>query len=106
MSSNYTEEFRQEAIQMAINSNDTQKEVAERLGVNPVNLKNWIYNYRRKKKLENPCEFKITNKNQDPSNPESISLQDYAKLQRENARLIQERDILKKAMAYFVEVPK
>jgi len=86
----YTQEFKSEAINMAVNSDLSLSEVASNLGLNYKTLYNWVKG----------------------SMPESSSTQagkgkikelesEVRALRRDLKRARQERDILKKAAAYF-----
>ena len=87
----YTEEFKNEAINMSITSDLTVSEIAQNLGVNYKTLYNWV-------------------KNAMPQAPSTQAGKDKVKaleaeiksLKRELTRTRQECEILKKAAAYFV----
>jgi len=83
----YTDEFREEAARQVIQNNYSIKETAERLGVHPSSLKNWVKQYN------NPQAFQ----QQQSSNDE------IKRLKAELKRVTEERDILKKAAAYFAK---
>ena len=96
--SKHTREFRDSAIQLVLNSDEEIKDLAEDLGVNPKTLYNWVYNYKRENNLQtNHRSKKINSSSNDPANEELI------RLRKENRLLRQERDILKKATAYFAK---
>lgn len=101
--SKYTPEFRQEAVRMVLEEGQRQTDVAKRLGITESSINNWVYNERRRRREAGliPGSTSVTS-----TTGFQPSLEDYRKLERENRRLQQERDILKKAMAYFVELPK
>jgi transposase len=42
--SRYPDEFRHEAVQMALSSSDSSASIARRLGVNETTLRNWVAN--------------------------------------------------------------
>ncbi len=88
----YTEEFRIEAVKQVTKNGYSIKDTAERLGVHPESLRSWI------KRLESPKAIK-KHKELDSSNEE------IKKLQKELKRVTEERDILKKAAAYFANNP-
>jgi transposase len=88
----YDEEFRQEAIRLSINSGKSSAEVARELGISVNTLNNWRRQARLKHQLPTPDH-------------ESIE-QQLKRLHKENEQLKQERDILKKAMAYFAQPPQ
>ncbi len=81
----YTEEFRQEAAKQVINNSYPIKEVAQRLGVHQDSLRTWVDRYK------SPQEFE----KQQTSNDE------IKRLRAQLKRVTEERDILKKAAAYF-----
>jgi transposase len=93
--SKHTREFRDSAIQLVLNSDEEIKDLAEDLGVNPKTLYNWVYNYKRENNLHSNHKNKTSNI--DNTNEELI------RLRKENRLLRQERDILKKATAYFAK---
>jgi len=84
----YSEEFRIEAVKQVTKNGYSINDTAERLGVHPDSLRNWI------KRLESPEAIK-KHKLQDESQAE------IKKLQKELKRVTEERDILKKAAVYF-----
>lgn len=86
----YTAEFKLEAVKQIIEKGHSATEVASRLGV-PVGL---LYNWSRK--LKGP----------DKQRMEDVkALQaEMTKLKAELRRTTEERDILKKAAAYFAKV--
>lgn len=83
----YDAAFKERAVKLAIES-DSPGEVAKNLGVNRRTLYGWIKRYHQ-------------------GGPESTQVNDehvfdeVKRLRKENARLKEERDILKKAAAYF-----
>ena len=84
----YSEEFRIEAVKQVTKNGYSITDTAQRLGVHPDSLRNWI------KRLESPAaveQHKI----------EDASLAEIKKLQKELKRVTEERDILKKAAVYF-----
>ncbi len=84
----YTTEFKLDAVRLALSSEKSQAQVARDLGINEASLYNWISQYRGDV-LDNPHSL----------SPE----QELAALKKENAQLKQEREILKKAAAYFAK---
>lgn len=95
--SKHTREFRDSAIQLVLNSNEEIKVIAEDLGVNPKTLYNWVYNYKKDNNLTS-----YQRSNTKISSKES-SEEELRRLRKENRLLKQERDILKKATAYFAK---
>jgi len=84
----YTTEFKRDAVRLALSSENSQVQVARDLGINQASLYNWISQYRGEVL--------------DSSNTLSPE-QELAALKKENAQLKQEREILKKAAAYFAK---
>ena len=83
----YPPEFRREAVQM-LRSGRTPRELAQSLGVSEQTLRNW----RRQSEADRRERTDV------PTSPE---LEELRQLRRENARLKQERDLLKRAAAFF-----
>lgn len=48
----YSKEFKEAAIKMVIESNETAADVARKLGINSGTLRHWISRWRRSEKLE------------------------------------------------------
>ena len=86
----YSEEFKKAAVEQVIAQRHTVTSVAERLGVGYDTLRKWVElaRYNADKSLV-PAHLP----------PE----QHIRELEKENARLRTERDILKKAAAYFAK---
>ena len=84
----YTKEFKIDAVKLALSSDKSTAEIARDLGINSNSLYNWVTKYRGQV-LENSNTM----------TPE----QELAALKKENAQLKQEREILKKAAAYFAK---
>ena len=83
----FTQEYRDEAVLMVIQSQRPIAQVARELGINEGTLVTWVSKYRS----EHPVA-------------EELSLPDRAKLkelERENRELRLMNDFLKKAAAYF-----
>ena len=87
----YTDEFKIEAIKQVTERGYSVKEVANRLGVNSNSLYNWM------RKFDEPKPRDINNQDLQAEN---------AKLKAELRRIKEERDILKKAAAYFANDPE
>ena len=85
----YDIEFKQSSAKLAVESDWSIAETAKALGVNENTLHGWVKKYG-----------KIATKRLPQSNLERLE-QENAQLRKENVRLKQERDILKKATAYF-----
>ena len=90
--SRYPYEFRHEAVQMALATSDSSASVARRLGVNETTLRNWVAN-----ELAEQARA---------ANPLSVSpseFEELRRLRREVAELRVEKEILRKAAAYFAQ---
>jgi transposase len=92
----YTSEFKRESVKIAVSSNKSIALVAKELGVNPKTLYSWV---SQSMKIKKSVTSKISTTN---------SKHRYQELERENDKLKKdlkraqmERDILKKAAAYF-----
>ncbi len=84
----YSVEFKRSAIALVAAQTHTIEQAAESLGVSKDTLKYWVKEHRRKHGPLNPIE-------------ETDLRAQLKELQRQNERLTLERDILKKAAAYF-----
>ncbi len=87
--SNFTQEFKKEAVELLRSSGKTSLEIAKDLGVNRDNLLRW----NRELEDEERKTGTVT------INPEDID--EIKKLKKEMTILKQERDILKKALGIF-----
>ena len=83
----YPPEFRREAVQM-LRAGRTPRELAESLGVSEQTLRNW----RRQDQVD---------RHERDDGLTSDEREELRRLRRENARLKQERDLLKRAAAFF-----
>jgi transposase len=87
-SKRYTEEFKAEAAKQVIDLGRPVREVAERLGVSSYTLYEWV-KIRRKDPGLDLADRSLAAENR--------------RLQAELKRVTEERDILKKAAAYFAK---
>ena len=87
---NFTKEFRREAVRLSRESGRTIRQVAEDLGVGMSTLSKW---------RSAAVEREATPPSADPH-------KELARLRRENEILRQERDLLKKATAFFAAETK
>jgi transposase len=85
----YTAEFRESAVKLATESDKPVAQTARDLGINENTLHTWIDKYKR------PLEA-----NRAVRTDEHL-YEELKRLKKENARLTEERDLLKKAAAYF-----
>lgn len=106
-SSKYAKEFRDSTVQLVINSNEPANKIAKDIGVNEKTLYNWIREYKQKSNCSiDLAEKTITLKDGNSigkSNLKESLEEENRRLRAENKILTQERDILKKATAYFAK---
>ncbi len=82
----FTPEFKREAVRLSYESGRTVEEIAEDLGIGKSTLTTW-----RRQLRDVESDERIADPNED----------ELTRLRRENRILRQERDILKKATAFF-----
>ena len=87
----FTREFEDEAVRLVRTSGRTQRAVAEDLGIGLSTLVRWI-SRSRDRQIEHP-----------PAAREEDVVAELKRLRRENGILRQERDILKRATAFFAK---
>jgi transposase len=87
----YTREFRQEAVKLVVEDKVSCREVAQRLSLSPSTLAYWIKAYKEGKLGD-------VGKTQKPLTEFEMKL---ARMKKELVEVKMERDILKKAAAYF-----
>jgi|SRR6056297_695485 len=91
---NYSKEFKLNAVKMVTEEGRRAAEVARDLGIS----ENLIYNWKRAYLEEEQQAFRGKGK--------MTAKEEYIrKIERENKRLKDERDILKKAAAFFAKEP-
>ena len=88
----YTAEFKEDAVNLVIEHGYSCAEVGRRLGINPNNVNRWVNLYREQH------EYSAQGK---PS-PQDMQAE-IRRLRKENRRLHMEREILKKAAAFFAK---
>jgi transposase len=87
----YPKEFKDEACRLVTEQGYTQRQAAQQLGVNPLTLKDWLEQRR-------PAALDATIPDSDDPNVLKAQVRE---LQRRVRRLEAEKDILKKATAFF-----
>ena len=97
--SKYTKEFRNETVQLILNSEKSAMQIAKDLGINDKTIYNWIKVYKKENNITTPIDEA---KNQSKFSQQEL-LAELKQLRAENKLLKQERDILKKATAYFAK---
>ncbi len=90
----FSKEFKIEAVRLITEGGRTGAEVARELGISVNLVYAWKARYRE------DCENAFPGKGHLPADQEEL-----VRLRRENARLKEERDILKKAARYFAQHP-
>ena len=83
----YPVEFKESSAKLAATSEESISQTAKALGVNPNTLYGWVGKYYPERTVTDVVKPDVVEENK--------------RLRKENARLKQERDILKKATAYF-----
>ncbi len=91
MKSNYSSEFKQNAVKLAVESDQSVATTARDLGVNANTLYTWIAKYSQ--------PVSQSSKGSADTHP----YDELKRLRREVTQLKEERDILKKAAAYFAK---
>ena len=88
----YTKEFKSDAVKLVIEQGYSANEVARRLGINQTSVSRWVREQRQ---------------DHQPSIDGSVSRSELEaevkRLRKENQRLQMEREILKKAAAFFAK---
>jgi transposase len=87
----FTQDFQDEAVRLAETSGRPRREIAQDLGIGLSTLRHWI-DRRRERRIEQP-----------PRGREEDMASELKRLRRENEILRQERDILKRATAFFAK---
>ena len=87
----FTKEFRDEAVRLALTSGRNRREVAQDLGIGLSTLRHWL-DRRREREIDDP-----------PEERQEDMAAELKRLRRENEILRQEREILKKATAFFAK---
>ncbi len=91
MSSRYSSQFKQDSVKLAVESDQPVAQTARDLGINPNTLYTWITKYHQQESSTKQGDG------------EEHLYDELKRLRRENDRLKEERDILKKAAAYFAK---
>tara|TARA_B100000315_G_scaffold54348_1_gene48598 strand:- start:906 stop:1223 length:318 start_codon:yes stop_codon:yes gene_type:complete len=87
----YTREFREEAVKLVTEDKLSIPEASRRLSLPPSTLVNWVKQFKAGRLGEIGKTYR----------PLTEIEMELAKVKKENAQLKMERDILKKAAAYF-----
>ena len=99
----YTDEFRAQSIGLYRRTDRSVKQVAADLGLNHWTLKNWIkQDAMKRKKDSTPRRAGVTGTETQQEKLARLE-KENARLQREVDRLLEDREILKKAAAFFAK---
>lgn len=90
--SNYPLEFRQEAVRLVLHTDKTAAQVARDLGISPKTLGNWVRSERAGIVRDSA-----------PGALTESEREELRRLRKENHELKLEREILRKAAAYFAK---
>jgi len=97
----YTKEFKESTVQLVMNSGKTVSQIGADLDVNPKTIYNWVKVYKEANNVS--VEGDKTSKIMSVSTVRETVNDELKRLRAENKSLKQERDILKKATAYFAK---
>jgi len=89
----FSKEMKREAVRMVKAGQRSGAQIARDLGIQPALLYDWV-----RKLKDEPAPVDTA--------PSAEMVKELRRLQRENARLREEREILKKATAFFVDESK
>ncbi len=88
MAHRHSDDFKQEAVRIALTSGLTRRQVASDLGIGFSTLSKWVQISRAEETI---------------SVPDQDLFKEVERLRKKNRRLKEERDILKKATVFFAE---
>ena len=88
----FTKEFKEDAIKLVLGQGYSSSEAGRRLGIHSSNISRWIREFRREQ--EDIAEGGVTRRELEEEN---------RRLRKENKPLEMEREILKKAAAFFAK---
>ena len=83
----FTDEFKTDAVKLVVEQGYNPSETGRRLGVPQSSISRWVRQHHRSA--------------EDPSGADQELSAENKRLRKENKRLLMERDILKKAAAFF-----
>ena len=87
----FTDEFKNDAVKLVIEQGYSCNEVSRRLGISHSNVTRWVRQHRDN--LEKQTQ---------PGSQQDLEAE-VKRLRKENKRLLMEREILKKAAAFFAK---
>ena len=88
----YTKEFKRDAVKLVLEQGYSANEVARRLGTNQTSVSRWVREYRQQH--DPPIDISASRSELEA---------EVKRLRKENQRLQMEREILKKAAAFFAK---
>lgn len=91
----FTREFKREAVRLAESGDRPVSQVANDLGIDQSVLRRWIMQHQEDPQQSFPGKGRLKERDEE-----------IRRLERELARVKEERDILKKAVAIFSKGPK
>lgn len=86
----HSSDFKREAVKLALTSGLPRHQIADDLGIGKSTLGKWITKYKREQ-LDNL----------EPADTDNSLQEELRRLRKENKILKEERDLLKKATAFF-----
>lgn len=93
---NYTQEFKNSAIQLSLNSEKSPHAISKELGISDKTLYQWLKKYKQDHNLmDKPSKISKTK-------TESLE-EENRRLRKELASVKKDKEILKKAAAYFAK---
>ena len=95
----YSKEFKDSTIQLVLNSKESTRKIAKDLDVHEKTLYAWVRAYKEANGIEVPKQ----GKGKKSSIVKESEVEELKRLRKENKLIKQERDILKKATAYFAK---
>ncbi len=101
--SKYTKEFRDSSVQLVLNSQESTAKIAKDLDVNEKTLYNWVREYKKANNIPIFPRGYASSQSEKYSIIKESAEEENKRLRVENKLLKQERDILKKATAYFAK---
>ena len=90
----FTDEFKNDAVKLVIEQGYSCNEAGRRLGVGHSNISRWVRAFRAQQESK-----------ADPESSKDLKAE-VQRLRKENKRLLMEREILKKAAAFFANESK
>jgi len=93
----YTQEFKDSAIQLALNNDQSVKSLADDLGMSDKTLHAWLRAYKKENNLT------LRTRSANISTTKESLEEENRRLRKELADVKKDREILKKAAAYFAK---